>query len=49
MSQEKYPRAQLNRLLKREELKWRQRCNDKEIMEGDGNTRYFSCKSKWET
>ena len=37
-------REQLNRLLKQEEVKWFQRYKDKEIKEGDSNTRYYHAK-----
>lgn len=33
-------RAQLDRLLKQEEAKWKQRAKIDEILEGDGNTRF---------
>lgn len=37
-------RKQLNELLKQEEIKWLQRNKDKEIKEGDSNTRYYHAK-----
>ena len=38
-------RGQLNRLLRHEELKGLQRCTEKEIIEGDSNTRYYQAKA----
>ena len=38
-------RLQLNRLLRQEELKGLHRCIEKEIKEGDSNTRYYQAKA----
>ena len=37
-------RSQLHRLLKQEEMKWLQRYKDKEIKDGDCNTKYYHAK-----
>ena len=39
--EQKELRAQLHRLLKQEELKWLQRYKDREIKDGDCNTKYY--------
>ena len=38
-------RAQLDRLLKQEEAKWKQRAKINEILEGDSNTKFFHAKA----
>lgn len=35
----------LKKLLRDEELKWRQRASEKDLLEGDGNTKYFQLKA----
>lgn len=37
-------RAQLDRLMKKEESKWKQRAKIDELLEGDGNTSFFHAK-----
>lgn len=36
---------QLNRLMKQEELKWQQRSKEKDLVEGDNNTKFFHAKA----
>ena len=43
-SEQKELRAQLKRVMIQEEMKWLQRYKDKEITDGDGNTRYYHAK-----
>ena len=43
--EQKELREQLGRLLKQEEMKWLQRCKEKETKEGDSNTRYYHAKA----
>ena len=38
-------RAQLDRLLKQEEAKWKQRAKIDELLEGDSNTKFFHAKA----
>lgn len=37
--------AQLKKLLRDDEIKWRQREHERDLKEGDGNTRYFQLKA----
>jgi hypothetical protein len=37
--------GRLKKLLRDEELKWRKRAKEKDLKEGDGNTKYFRLKS----
>ena len=37
-------RKQLKKIMTQEEMKWMQRYKDKEIKDGDGNTRYYHAK-----
>lgn len=37
--------AQLKKLLRDDEMKWRQRAHEKDLKEGDGNTKYFQLKA----
>ena len=43
-SEQKELRAQLNRVMIQEEMKWLQRYKDSEIKDGDRNTRYYHAK-----
>lgn len=38
-------KAQLHTLLREEELKWYQRSKEKDLLEGDNNTKYFQLKA----
>lgn len=43
--EQKMLRAQLQRLVKQEEMKWLQRYKDREIRDGDNNSKYYHAKA----